>query len=398
MIDSVKVNMLGGFSIQSGDRLIDNNDNRSRKVWLLIAFLIYHRKRKIQQEELVKLFWDNDDEDADPTSALKTMLYRARALLDRLGPGAGHQLIIRKEGSYAWNTSVPITVDLDEFDRYYKEGDLAEDDESRLPLYLQALDNYRGEFLPKLSTEVWVMPISVFYSEQYNRTALKTMDILEADSQTDAAARIAKTMLSFDPYSEDACRHLLQDLIAMGRLEEAGTIYESFRDRLYSLFGIQPDEALRNLYRQTLNSVNDTSVSIEEIERQVQEETPMRGALVCEYDFFKILYQSAARSIARSGDSIHIALLSLDGQNGVAMSRAVLDRAMENFQDIIRVNLRNGDIVARCSVSQYIVMLQQANYENSCLVCTRITKAFIRQYPHTQAEVRFTVQPLKPFK
>ena len=39
-ITSLKVNMLGGLSIRSGDVEINDGDNRSRKVWLLLAYMM----------------------------------------------------------------------------------------------------------------------------------------------------------------------------------------------------------------------------------------------------------------------------------------------------------------------------------------------------------------------
>ena len=70
--------------------------------------------------------------------------------------------------------------------------------------------------------------------------------------------------------------------------------------------------------------------------------------------------------------------------------------ARNNLQELILGNLRQGDVVTRCSVSQLIVMLPQANYENSCAVCQRILKAFSRQYPHSPADIHYSVQPLEP--
>ena len=69
---------------------------------------------------------------------------------------------------------------------------------------------------------------------------------------------------------------------------------------------------------------------------------------------------------------------------------------MQNLLGVIRSSLRRGDVASRCSVSQYILLLPQANYENSCMVCDRIVKAFGRQYPHSPAVLRFSVQPLDP--
>ena len=61
-------------------------------------------------------------------------------------------------------------------------------------------------------------------------------------------------------------------------------------------------------------------------------------------------------------------------------------------------NLRQGDVVTRCSSSQLIVMLHQANYEDSCEVCQRLLRAFGRQYPHTPVSIHYNVQPLEPFE
>ena len=83
-------------------------------------------------------------------------------------------------------------------------------------------------------------------------------------------------------------------------------------------------------------------------------------------------------------------------ENNVDLSQRSLSRAMENLQEQIRNNLRRGDAASRCSASQYILMLPHANYENSCMVCERIIRAFTRQYPHSPAELHYSVQPLEP--
>ena len=54
-IPDLQVRMLGGFSIRLGGKEINDSDNRSRKVWLLMAYMIYCRNRSISQEELADL-------------------------------------------------------------------------------------------------------------------------------------------------------------------------------------------------------------------------------------------------------------------------------------------------------------------------------------------------------
>ena len=79
---------------------------------------------------------------------------------------------------------------------------------------------------------------------------------------------------------------------------------------------------------------------------------------------------------------------------------ARIDKVQQPARDqivlLLRGNLRRGDVISRCSVSQFVIMLQQANYENSCMVAERLTGAFYRRYPHSSARLRCMVQPLIP--
>ena len=53
-------------------------------------------------------------------------------------------------------------------------------------------------------------------------------------------------------------------------------------------------------------------------------------------------------------------------------------------------------VASRCGVAQFVLLLPQANYENSRMIADRITKAFARQYPHSPALLRASVHPMQP--
>ena len=114
-----QVRMFGAFSIRKGDQEINDSDNRSRKIWLLLAYMIYCRTRTISQSELLNLLWSDEEGSSNPPNALKTMFHRARASLNQLDATAGHRLIIRRNGNYAWNTDIPFFYDVDEFEKQY---------------------------------------------------------------------------------------------------------------------------------------------------------------------------------------------------------------------------------------------------------------------------------------
>ncbi|MBQ7777966.1 MAG: bacterial transcriptional activator domain-containing protein [Oscillibacter sp.] len=391
-----QVRMLGTFSIRKGDQEINDSDNRSRKIWLLLAYMIYCRSRAISQEELVNLLWSDEDGSSNPLNALKTMFHRARASLNQLDGTAGHSLIIRRSGNYAWNTDIPFFYDVDEFEKQCRLGTAAEDKETKLAAYRKALELYQGDFLPKLSSEPWVVPISAYFHNLYIQVLLDTIPLLSEAGQHEDIVTLCRKAVEVEPYNEQLYQHLMQALLALERQREAAHVYEDMSQLLFDSFGIMPSDEIRALYRDAVRTINDRALSISSLRDQLREPPAAKGALLCDYDFFRVIYHAEARALARSGDAVHICLMSATDNKDEELSKRSLDRCMENLQDVICSNLRRGDIASRCSVSQFIFMLPQANYENSCMVCERVIRAFYRQYPHSPAKLHFAVQPLEP--
>ena len=392
----LQVRMLGEFSITKGQARIDDSGNRSRKVWLLLAYMIYNRRRAVTQEELINLLWGEEEKSANPLNALKTIFHRVRAALNQLEPSAGHGLIVRRGGSYAWNTDVPIEFDVEEFDALCRPAADGQDEDGRLERLMRALALYQGDFLSKLSAEPWVVPIAAYYHNIYIQTVLDTVQMLQAKGRRKEIVQLCRCALKVEPYQETLYQHLMRSLIELQDQRGAVSVYEEMSELLFSNFGVMPSDESRAIYREALRTVNDRAVPPGMVREQLREENDAPGALMCEYDFFKVLYRAEARALARSGDAVHIGLLSVTGGGEKELPKRSLDRAMENLQEQVRLNLRRGDIASRCSVSQYILMLPQANYENSCMVCERIIKAFTRQYPHSPAQLHYSVQPLEP--
>ena len=385
---ALNVQMLGGFSLSWNGRKITDDDNRSRKVWLLLAYMICCRNRPVSQSELFSLLW-GDEGTTNPVNALKTMLHRVRAMLDGLGGGAGHTLIIRREGSYSWNSAVPICVDTEEFEVQCRA---AADPQAQL----RALALYRGDFLPKLSSEPWIVPQRTYYHNLYLNVLRSVLPKLEEQKRPSDIAALCGQAIGIEPYDELLYQFLMQAQLDLGDQQGVIKTYESMSDLFYSSLGVLPADESKALYRRAAATVNGRTMDLGLLRDQLSEEDPSSGALVCDYDFFRLIYQAEARAVARSGDAVHIALISAAAAGAKPLPRRSLSCCMDNLQSVIVRSLRKGDVVAQCSVSQYVLLLPQANYENSRMVCDRIVRAFARQYPHSPAALSFTVQPLIP--
>ena len=61
---TLQVQMLGQFTLRYGDRTISDSDDRSRRVWSLLAYMIYNHGRSFAQEELIHLYWSNGEKSA----------------------------------------------------------------------------------------------------------------------------------------------------------------------------------------------------------------------------------------------------------------------------------------------------------------------------------------------
>lgn len=391
---TLQVQMLGQFTLRYGDRTISDSDDRSRRVWSLLAYMLYNHGRSFAQEELIHLYWSNGEKSADPGNALKSIFHRIRTALDKLQPGLGRLLIRRKAGRYFWNNVMPLSLDTEDFEAHFHAAEAAGDDDVRLAEYQAALALYAGDPLPRITDEIWTIPIVAYYHSLYTRAAAGAIELLEKQERTAEAVALCRRAIHIEPYQEDLYEHLMRGLLRTGDMKGTMSVYEEMSELLFAHFGVMPSETLRTLYRQATRTVNDRTLTMDEVCSQLAEPAPHGGAMVCEYDFFKILYRAEARSIARNGHSANICLLSVSGKDGEMLARRSLDPAMNNLQVLVQNNLRRGDVIARCSISQYIILLPQANYENSRMVADRLVSAFYRRYPHSPARLRYTVQPL----
>lgn len=391
---TLQVQMLGQFTLRYGDRTISDSDDRSRRVWSLLAYMLYNHDRSFAQEELIHLYWSNSEKSADPGNALKSIFHRIRTALDKLQPGLGRLLIRRKAGRYFWNNVMPLSLDIEDFEAHFHAAEAAGDDDVRLTEYQAALALYAGDPLPRMTDEIWTIPIVAYYHSLYTRAAAGAIELLEKQERTAEAVALCRRAIHIEPYQEDLYEHLMRGLLRTGDMKGAMSVYEEMSELLFAHFGVMPSETLRTLYRQATRTVNDRTLTMDEVCSQLEEPAPHGGAMVCEYDFFKILYRAEARSIARNGHSANICLLSVSDKDGEMLARRSLDPAMNNLQVLVQNNLRRGDVIARCSISQYIILLPQANYENSRMVADRLVSAFYRRYPHSPARLRYTVQPL----
>ena len=391
-MDLLNIQMLGGFSLKLGDRELQDTDTRSKKVWVLLAYLILHRDQTVSQSRLIDLLWGSEPDSSNPENALRITMHRTRTLLEQLSPETGRGLIQRRRGGYQWNGDGQ--VDCERFEALCRQT--TEDPELRLRHLMEALNLYRGDFLPRQSGEVWVVPLASYLHNLFLSASQEAAELLTQQGRTLEAISVCRRALALEPCHEGFCRELMQLLAAAGDRRGAAEVYDRLSKRLFDDFGISPSEETRAVYRAAAYSPEDRVLSIDDVMGNLRESDAPSGALQCDFDYFRILCHALSRTMERSGGAAHVVLLDVISTAERETPRQTIDRVMGQLSQQIRLSLRRGDVFCQCSVSQFTVLLSRANFENCQMICDRILRNFRRAYPYVPIRIAYQIRPLSP--
>ena len=74
----------------------------------------------------------------------------------------------------------------------------------------------------------------------------------------------------------------------------------------------------------------------------------------------------------------------------------LLNNAMDHLEGAIRLSLRKGDVAARFSAAQYVVLLPTVTFESGSKVLERIVNRFSREHRNIPVIIHTKLQPLDP--
>ena len=386
-MDKLKIAMFGEFSVSYGDHTISEHSKRSKKLWLLLQYLVVHHTRAVAQSELIEIL-SREDEGVNPTSALKTQIHRLRDILSELG--CEKQIIVCINGAYSINSEIETEIDAEEFEKAFKEASANDDPEEKLSLILNAVNLYTGDFLAKSAYESWVVPLNTYYRSVYSKAVRIAVELLSAMGKLHDIIAICSKASGINPYDEFIHYSHIKALAELGDQESAKRQYETITHLMMTRFGITPSKELIELYDTAIKSNKSVKSDIDSVISDLLEQRQVSGAFFCEYQIFKHLYQLEIRDAQRTGVSINICLLTINGTNGDLPAQNPLNKAMQRLQDCVSRSLRGSDIFSRYSVSQFVIMLSNTNEQTGELIMKRIEKAFKRENTNKDIELSYT--------
>lgn len=391
----IYIQTLGGLTITIGDKSINDHSQQSKKPWTLLEYLIVFRNKDISSNDLIEAIW-GDNSGANPVGSLKTLLFRSRKLLEPLGIPT-RELIVHQRSSYAWTRDYETEVDIDLFERlcetsFSQSQTLA----TRKVAGMQAVSLYKGDFLPQSTWESWVIPINTYYHNLYLKLIHKLLEIYVSEQSYEEITALCRYAIATEAFDDELHYHLIHALYKMGNSHAAMEHYQLMTDMFYNEFAITPSDKLKDLYKVIQDTSHHVMTDLAIIQAGFQESGQSTGAFFCEYTVFKDIYLLESRSIARTGDSIYLGLLTATGASGATLPVSRISRIMDALQSCIHDSLRRGDVFSRYSTNQYILLLPSATYENGERVLKRILRNFNTLPSRKSAQVTYSLQAVMP--
>lgn len=235
----LKVRLFGGFSASYGEIPVSFGRNTTIKAMKLLQILLYHGDTGISRDKLLDELYGRE-ELADAANNLRVTAHRLKKIIVDAGLPS-HDYINIKKGIYRWDAPMPTEVDAHQFKVLSKDVQTCTDKVKKLALLKKICLMYRGEFLPELSGDEWVLVESVQYKNIYSESLQELCKLLIERGDYEEALRFCEPACQLYPFDEwQSVR--IDCYMALNRYKDAVQEYENTAKLFFEELGIRPSE------------------------------------------------------------------------------------------------------------------------------------------------------------
>lgn len=391
-LDILKVQTFGTLEITYGDTPVLLGKHSVTKAMRLLLILLYNGEHGISRSRLLSELFEND-EAANAANSLRVTSHRLKKILADSGLPE-HEYIVIKGGYYYWNGPMEVLIDAKQFEAFIKEASECESIVEKMELLKHACKLYRGEFLPKLSSEEWVIMENIRLKELYTEAMQLVCEQLMQERDYEEALRFAEGASAIYPF-DDWQSIQMECYIAMNKYKEAMQVYERTATFLFEELGIHPSERMMEQFQSMSQHISNRPQIIDEIQSGLKEETKERGAFYCSLPSFRDGYRIIRRGMERNGQSVFLLVCTLiDGKGRPMEASKKLDIMSEALYEALQTSLRRSDSFTKYNQGQYLIMLMGTNQENCKIVTERITKNFSKEHRTWMDHLNCTVSSM----
>ena len=400
-ISELKIYMLGRFAVilRGGveDRTISFRQNLGSKTMKLLQLLLYstYAENKgegykgISRTRLLEALFGRE-ELSNAANNLRVTVHRLKKILNEAGL-PDYDYIKIEDGFYRWESPIPVWLDVAELQEKL-EGAAGEKNENKqAELLLEACQVYRGELLPALSGEDWVIVNSVRYKDMYSRGLLKLCEYLKAHRDYETILELTAAAAEIYPFDEWQALQI-DAMMSMNRYKEACRCYEETAKLFFEELGISPSEKMLNQFKEMCSKMEGNFQAAGEIQNGLKEPGHESGAFYCPLPSFRDSYRLLRRIIERNGQSVFLMICSLtDGMGRPMENSEKLEVYSQKLQQAIKGSLRRGDSFTKYNPAQFLILLVGTSRENCDLIFRRIADKFSAEHKSWRKRLEYDV-------
>lgn len=375
------IHTLGDFDISFIGQSQLKESSRSYKLFKLFEYFITFRGRKLLPETITENLWENKESN-DPKNVLRTQIFRLKQLLKKIIPNdidtAKYFVISFSNGYYSFELGELTILDTEEFEKLIDQGDSRKSDniDEAIELYYKAIKLYKGPYLSENSYEAWLVPIRNHYNRLYLKTLFKLVEILKEKEEYSKIIELCEEAIIIEPFEEALHIYLIEAMLKTGQIRNAMSHYEYIISLLSKELGVKSSPGLKNIYRRIQSYYDEKSESgIENIKAKLEEST-LNGALLCDSDYFKFLFNIGKRKGLRDGTVDYMSLITLNCDDKLLKSEEELKKFVKAMSNVLEKSLRKGDVYSYWNDKQILVLLHGAKEDSLEKVEVRIRENF----------------------
>lgn len=379
-LPELKVYMLGRFSMAWGDHPVSFKRNTATKAVRLLQILLHRslcgegNQDGIPRTELIEDLFGRE-ELSNVANNLRVTVHRLKKMLVDAGLPE-YDYVKTEDGYYRWNSPMKLSLDVADFLDTLKRAERESSESRKIDLLEEACRMYRGEFLPALSGEDWVIIKSVQYKELYTNALLRVCRYRKKKREYEKVLELSSAASEIYPFDEWQSVKI-DALMCMNRYKEAYRFYEETARMFFEELGISPSEKMMEQFREMSEKMSRNYQAAGEIKEGLKEAEYEDGAFYCSLPSFRDGYRLIRRIIERNGQSVFLMICSLtDGKGRPLESREKLEVMAKDLQVAIKGSLRRGDSFTQYSPSQFLILLVGTNQENCEVIFKRILDRF----------------------
>lgn len=238
----LRVQTLGSFRVWRGSEAIPSNGWRRDSARQLFQIFLTYRNAPLDRDQICEFLWP----DADLATAHRNFKIALNTLYQVLEPerepGSESAFIFRDGTTYALRPNADIWIDAEEFLTLARE---TKTDPGGLQ---QAIDLYRGDYLPESLYETWLAEERERLASTFLESADRLTEWLIGQGQYAEAIELSQRVLARDKCWERAYRHLMLAYDRLGDRGQVGRAYQRCAQALRDELDISPSPETKELY------------------------------------------------------------------------------------------------------------------------------------------------------